>query len=178
MVRLTNTKVYGLSEAITASGLPMSKAGNDKRAVKLGHAPVGSGHDTFLKGIIVQADITYPAYFAPQLQRYHWIDIISSESKMHTLTVREPKYNKYVLTSLKFEIERWINEYNKEPSYENYMMILSNLPMGYELTMRISTNYLQLKTIYFQRKNHKLKEDWGAFIEWVESLPRFKELIL
>jgi hypothetical protein len=43
--------------------------------------------------------------------------------------------------------------------------------------MRCTTNYLQLRTIYHQRKNHKLKEDWGAFCDWIKSLPYSKELI-
>lgn len=47
---------------------------------------------------------------------------------------------------------------------------------GFEMWMTISTNYLQLKTIYSQRKNHKLKEDWGAFCKWCEELPMFLEL--
>lgn len=62
--------------------------------------------------------------------------------------------------------------------YTCYMIILSNCPMGAELFVRISTNYKQLQTMYFQRKNHKLKEDWGAFCEMIESLPYFSELIL
>ena len=178
MVRLKNTKVYGIKETIEACGLPYSKKGDIGILEKLGHSKIGSGHDTALKGILVQADITYPAYFSPQLQRYHWIDIISSESKMHTLTVREPEYNKYVYPYIIEGIQRGIEMYNREPSYERYINILSNLPMGYEMTMRISTNYLQLKTIYFQRRNHKLKEDWGTLCAWIEELPLFKELIL
>jgi hypothetical protein len=49
--------------------------------------------------------------------------------------------------------------------------------MGYELWMGISTNYLQLKTIYFQRRNHKLDE-WKYFCKWIEKLPMFNNLIL
>lgn len=62
--------------------------------------------------------------------------------------------------------------------YEVYMKIISNCPMGFEMTMRVTTSYLQLKTIYLQRKNHKLKEDWKAFCDWCESLPLFKEICL
>jgi len=43
------------------------------------------------------------------------------------------------------------------------------------MVMRITTNYLQLKTIYRQRKNHKLPE-WRIFCDWILSLPEFKEL--
>lgn len=42
--------------------------------------------------------------------------------------------------------------------------------------MGISTNYLQLKTIYSQRKSHKLKNDWGYFCDFIETLP-LSELI-
>ena len=41
-----------------------------KRAEKLARTPNGSGHNNFLKGIIVQFDLQYPEYFSPQLQRY------------------------------------------------------------------------------------------------------------
>lgn len=41
----------------------------------------------------------------------------------------------------------------------------------------MSTNYRQLKTIYHQRKKHRLPE-WRSFCEWIETLPMFKELCL
>lgn len=61
--------------------------------------------------------------------------------------------------------------------YDCYMRIISNCPMGTELFVRVSTNYEQLATIYRQRKNHKLKEDWGAFMEFIDTLPYAEELI-
>lgn len=65
----------------------------------------------------------------------------------------------------------------KDFKYDCFMRILSNCPMGLELVMRVSTNYLQLANMYAQRKNHYLKEDWGAFCKFVESLP-FSHLFL
>ena len=50
--------------------------------------------------------------------------------------------------------------------------------MGVELFVRVSTNYKQLQTMYWQRKEHKLKEDWGEFCKFVEQLPYAKELII
>ena len=35
-----------------------------------------------------------------------------------------------------------------------------------------------LKSIYNQRKSHKLKEDFGALCGWIETLPYAKELII
>jgi hypothetical protein len=46
--------------------------------------------------------------------------------------------------------------------------LVSNIPMGLELGAGIVTNYLQLKTIYKQRKNHKL-EEWHMFCDWIEE---------
>lgn len=57
-----------------------------KRGPKLGKAKAGSGHDCFLKGIVVTAVVSLPAYQWPQVQRYHFLDIVSSQSKMHRIT--------------------------------------------------------------------------------------------
>lgn len=35
-----------------------------------------------------------------------------------------------------------------------------------------------LKSMYKQRKNHKLKEDYGALIAFIESLPYAQQLII
>jgi hypothetical protein len=70
---------------------------------------------------------------------------------------------------------------NKQDAlYYAFMQCVSACPQGIELFMRCSTNYLQLKTIYHQRKNHKLKEDWvdGFCKNFVEKLPYAKELII
>jgi hypothetical protein len=90
----------------------------------------------------------------------------------------DTSFNKYVSEYSKNLMRELIEDYNREPSYKNFMAVVSNCPMGLELFMRCSTNYLQLKTIYRQRKGHKLKEDWGAFISFIEDLPYAKELII
>jgi hypothetical protein len=65
----------------------------------------------------------------------------------------------------------------QEALYYAWMNIISNCPLGLELIMRCATNYLQLRTIYHQRKHHKLKEDWGAYCTWIKTLPYSKEFI-
>lgn len=57
-----------------------------KSTAALAGAKIGSGHDNFLKGILVSFDVRYPVYWSPQFQRYHFSDIISSSSTMHCLT--------------------------------------------------------------------------------------------
>lgn len=200
MLKIFNTKIYGLEESIVASGYPMLAGEIDEwedeidllekdlnRAKRLGTVPTGTGHDNFLKGIVVQFDITYPNYWTPQFQRYHFADIISSTSKMHRLTKMDLKKscNEYVDDAVIENLQRWIDIYNDFPEdetrytkHEVFMRIISNCPMGFEQTMRVTTSYLQLKTIYLQRRHHKLKEDWGAFCDWCLTLPHFKEFCL
>ena len=207
MLKIFNDRVYGLEESLIASGYPMIAESIEewdetpnldekdfKRAGKLGNVPTGTGHDNFLKGIIVQFDITYPNYWTPQFQRYHFADIVSSTSKMHRLTKMDLKKscNEYVDDVVIENLNRWIeifNSFEKEQKeveidgkiytkYEIYMKIISNCPMGLEQTMRVTTSYLQLKTIYLQRRYHKLKEDWGNFCDLCLTLPHFEVFCL
>lgn len=64
----------------------------------------------------------------------------------------------------------------KEKVYETFETLVHNLPRGFELWATITSNYLQLKTQVIQRFHHKNKEDWGAFVEFCYSLPKFREL--
>lgn len=60
--------------------------------------------------------------------------------------------------------------------YNAFETLVHNLPRGFELWTTIVTNYFQLKTIVIQRKNHKNFEDWGNFVKFCYSLPKFREL--
>lgn len=229
MVEIKNTHVSNLREAVVASGNAMrlepeevneenfnSSLERCKRLAKLGG---GSGHSNFRTGILVTFDLKYPQYFTKQLQRYHFVQYVSSTSMMHRIVKMDFSKccNKYVSkTSIK-QMETLVNFYNlmdlnkdndevfndvakdyrvwvdsefswewepiwndpkKDLLYDCYMCIISNCPMGAELWVHCSTNYEQLATIYKQRKNHKLKEDWGEFCKWIEGLPYAKELII
>lgn len=171
-----------------------------KRMRKLVHASNSTAvhcHDNALTGIRVSFDVKYPQYWSMEFQRYHFADIVTSSSKMHRLLKMDlaKACNKYVTKETINNLNMYISNYNgildyytnndlldteeaKQKIYEYWMKVISNTPMGLELFMRVSTNYKQLQTIYHQRKNHKLKEDWGAFIQMIEDLPYFKQLIL
>jgi hypothetical protein len=148
------------------------------RAIKLAKLGGGSGHSNFRKGIRVSFDIKYPNYFSPELQRYGFVDIVCSSSKMHKLTSMNMDccFNEYVTEDSKSQMKNLIQIYNYDKSHENFMRVLSNCPLGVELFMRCSTNYEQLATIYKQRKNHRLTE-WHDFCNWIKSLPFSDTLI-
>lgn len=193
MVTITNVKVYDLIESVVASGnamrlTPVEYSDEEfqkglKRMVRLVKSSRNTDvhcHDNALTGIRVSFDITYPQYWAPEFQRYHFADIVTSSSKMHRLNKMELSLacNKYVDVNIIKIVQEKIDAYNENPNYTNFMEMISNCPLGLELFMRVSTNYKQLQTIYHQRKNHKLKEDWGEFCKMIENLPYFNELIL
>lgn len=183
MTEILHLRIYDLEESVIACRNPMRVnlpeysekefTQSLERANKL--CQLGGSHQNFLKGIRVSFDLKYPNYLSPELQRYNWIDIVSSSSKMFRLAKMD--FNKYVTKESKEQIRKLCDAYNKNPSYDNFMIMLSNCPLGIELFMRVSTNYLQLKNIYKQRKTHKLKEDWGAFCEMIEGLPYFENFI-
>jgi hypothetical protein len=53
------------------------------------------------------------------------------------------------------------------------------LPEGFLQMRTFDTNYAELRNMYFQRRAHRLKEEWvDAFCKWIETLPYAKELIM
>ena len=192
MLTISNWKVYDLEESVIASRnafrtkMPeYTKEEFEKslpRAIQLANTPNGSGHQNWLKGVRVSFDIKYPNYITPELQRYNWVDIVTSNSKMHKLMNMNMDlcFNEYVTDDNKSMMKNLIQIYNQNKSYENFMKVVSNCPLGIELFMRCSTNYLQLKTIYHQRKHHKLVEDWqeGFCRDFVKQLPYAQEFII
>ena len=191
MVEITNWSVYDLKESViscrNAMRLTPPEYTDEEfeasllRAIKLANTPQGSGHSTFLCGIRVAFDIKYPAYFSPELQRYHFNDIVCSSSKMHRLVNMNMDlcFNEYVTEDSKSMMKNLIQIYNRDKSYENFMRVLSNCPLGIELFMRCTTNYLALRTIYHQRKHHRLVDDWqkGFIGGLIKQLPYHKEFI-
>ena len=184
-MRIENDYVYGLRSSIKASKYPMSvdvtECNDDitERTRSLGSAKVGSGHDNFLNGIIVQFDLTFSNKAWVEAERYHFLDFVSSQSTMHRITQLDPykQCNEYVDVRIIEVLEEKIEEYNADKTPENYLRVLYNVPSGFELTARMTTNYRQLKTIYYQRRNHRLPE-WRKLCAWIEQLPHFTELCL
>lgn len=184
-MRIDRVNVYGLDESIKASKYPMSVDVNNcsdeitDSTRKLGSCDMGTGHDNYLNGIIVQFDLTFSIKAWVEAERYHFLDFVSSQSTMHRITQLDPneQCNVYVVPDIIKILERLIQRYNNDPTSENYLDVLYNVPVGYELTARMTTNYRQLKTIYHQRRNHRLPE-WRLFCQWIEDLPHFHELCL
>ena len=86
------------------------------------------------------------------------------------------QYNEYVDPRMIEIMNELKDRYNETGDKEDYLRLLYSNPCGFELTARLTTNYRCLKTMYAQRKNHRLPE-WREFCSWIETLPYARELI-
>lgn len=184
---IKNVEIYGLQESIKASKYPMSvdvdslNSEVTKGVEKLATSGIGEAHDQFLTGITVQFDLTATNKFWVEAERYRFLYFVSSQSTMHRATqfnIAE-QCNEFVSCETIANVEKYVRMYKQickeygESSYqakEAYLIVLYNMPAGFKLTARMTTNYRQLKTIYQQRKNHRLPE-WREFCKWIETLP-------
>ena len=189
-----NVKVYGLENSFRVSKFPMStntdECTNDITPTinKLAGAPRGSGHDNFLKGIVVQFDFTATNKIWVEAERYHWFDIVSSQStmhKLHKMRLDEKAFISYTDKRVIYILNELQNEYNRVMSDPNSTEedkkiarynLLYSCPAGIYITAGITTNYLELKTMYGQRYSHPLDEWSVDFVNFVNSLP-YSELI-
>lgn len=184
--------VNGLSDSIRGAKFPMAinveKLTTDLTpGIKaLAMSGQGEGHDNWLNGVNVQFDLTYTVKAWTEEERYHFIDFVSSQSTMHRITKfdLDKAYISYVDPRIIKIMKEKVALYNtyatsdnpdKEKLSQMYLEILYSNPCGFKLTARMTTNYRQLKTIYHQRRNHRLPE-WQMFCDWIESLP-YNELI-
>lgn len=194
-------RVYGLYESIRGAKFPkavdISKLNFELtpgiEALALSRR--GEGHDQWLTGCIVQFDLTLSNKAWVEAERYHFFDFVSSQSTMHKITKFDfdEVYDSHVDSRIIDVVKEKVDAYNRmlkltehedfkklpeneqkealEDLADMYIDILMNNPAGCRLTARMTTNYRQLKTIYNQRKNHRLPE-WRDFCEWMKtSLP-------
>lgn len=178
--------VYGLENALKGSRYPMATDLNNvsdklgERQLKLAQSAPGSGHDNFLNGIIVQFDLTFTNKAWVEAERYHFLDFISSQSTMHRICQfdLDQAYIEYTDPRMIAIMKEKVAAYNQLQSQDAhnpalkklYLEILYSNPAGFRLTAKMTTNYRQLKTIYNQRRAHRLPE-WQLFCDWILTLP-------
>ena len=151
-------------------------------------------HGQFLTGIRVNFDLTCSNKMWVEAERYRFLEFVSSQSTMHRITKfnLDEAYIKYVDSRIIDIMKKKVAEYNdlqecskhwdtdhmtesevseaREDLKNRYLEILYSNPCGFKLTAGMTTNYQQLKTIYAQRKDHRLPE-WRTFCKWIETLP-------
>lgn len=183
---ISNVNIYGFDQAVIGSKYPMAtdtaKVTNEvtKTTIALGTSKCGEGHDNFLNGVIVQFDLTFTNKAWVEAERYHFLDFISSQSTMHRMT----KFNldqayvndvdPRIVEIMKEKVMQYNQLLESNPTDSKlksmYLEILYSNPAGFKITAKMTTNYRQLKTIYQQRRTHRLPE-WQLFCDWLETLP-------
>ena len=195
---IKDVKVFGLEESKVASGYPKRVDIDENHSIQedidnqnfpkgykaLANSKSGEGHDNYLKGIVVQFDLCMSNKAWVEAERYNWLDFVSSCSTMHKICQIDIRKccNNYVWDETIIKLEHKVKRYNSlenrttNEAKELYLEILYNIPSGFELVARMTTNYQQLKTIYFQRKTHRLP-DWHMVCDWIETLPESNLII-
>lgn len=204
MLQIKNVRVYDLERAVVAvnnsfnAGEINTLSTPTEQQWRIAKTLGGNGdahqsHDAFLKGILCSFDMKFSQAFTTEFERYHFANIVMSQSTMHSLEKfmdsSEEVFSEYVLPETKVIVrkcyEEWLTikerlkvdggEVLKAQEYDAFMRLRHNLPAGLEMWMTISTNYLQLKTICIQRQHHR-QHDWWRFCEAVYQFPHFTDL--
>ena len=184
-MKLENIKVYDLEDSVKACkysyAVDTSEVNSDITGtiIKLAQSGKGEGHDQFMTGIRVAFDLTFTVKAWTEAERYRFLEFVSSQSTMHRISKfdLEKQYNEYVDPRIIEIMNELKDRYNETQDPADYLRLLYSNPCGFELTARLTTNYRALKTIYSQRRNHRLPE-WREFCREIEKLPYAMELIV
>jgi len=141
----------------------------------------GRLNNTPLSGIIVNFDIVVPIFVL--LDMVGKINIIQVQNVRHVF--RYDEYDELVTSATKDHITKLIavlDNYNdvKEVIIDNKKvnnesefksLIVANLPLGFNVFVSISTNYLELQEFYRYAKSRSLSPYWVEIKKFVEGLP-------
>lgn len=148
----------------------------DRVANKL--AGMDGGHNKFLEQIQYWLLIEAPLYWWKQFDTYRVGVSKSSESTMHKSWkngISQSNFEEPVFPETLDKLNALIREYtgglaSPQRKQDIERMIINNLPDGYLQTRMVNINAKSLRNMYFQRKNHKLKQ-WRDFCSWIKDLP-------
>ena len=204
-ISIITTEIAGVESAILGMRNPLdswvksdSYSTNELGEIIIGEADLelarrlisaGPEHRKFLRQIHVWADFEMPRYWWQEADTYHF-GTKSSCSTMHTLHKSDftladfylgenPSDDLYAgLNSCLVHMNMLRDQYTVDHDYKWIIQIKRLLPESFIQLRTWDTNYEELRNIYFQRKTHKLADEWGLFCRWCETLPYFKEFFL
>ena len=157
----------------------------------------GPEHRKFLRQIFISVDITAPLYWWKEFDTYKVGTVADSCSTMHKLkdtpiTVdcfemgdfadsneESNNYNLYtknMWSKLIDHLEALRKEFNETEDRRYWKELIRLLPESWLQKRTVTMSYENVVNMYSQRMNHKLTEWSKDFIQWVYSLPYFKEL--
>ena len=155
-----------------------------RRGKALGLVKPGSGHNSMFKGVTFNMVIDFPLYWLKEYQRYHFTDIISSQSTMHKILefnlddMFTDEVDPRAIEIIKDLKEQYNLEQDKDKKKAIWRRLINTLPDGFHMSMGITMNYLQAISIVGQRKNHKLSEWSDDLVPFLLDLPLFKTFMI
>ena len=155
-----------------------------RRGKALGLVKPGSGHNSMFKGVTFNMVIDFPLYWLKEYQRYHFTDIISSQSTMHKILefnlddMFSDEVDPRAIEIIKDLKEQYNLEQDKDKKKVIWRRLINTLPDGFHMSMGITMNYLQAISIVGQRKNHKLSEWNDDIVPFLLDLPLFKTFMI
>lgn len=179
-------------------GMPKIGPNDMKLATNLIKA--GPEHGKWARQVFVSMDITAPLQWWKELDTYKVGTTANSQSTMHKLAANPITIDCFETDDMVADLELydlnpnkdiqaiWTEiiqvcedlrqKYNLTGDIRCWKELIRLLPEGYLQTRTWTANYAVLRTIYHQRKNHKLTE-WQTFLdEVVNNLPQGKEFIV
>ena len=162
----------------------------------------GAEHAKFMRQIEVWVDITAPLYWWKEFDTYKVGTVANSTSTMHKLAAAPitkemfefdnedivVSQGKSICGEWELVFDDYIDDiidmcenlrlkYLETHNKSYWRALVQILPSALLQTRTVSLSYANLRNIYFQRRNHKLKE-WHLFCDWIVTLPYAKELIM
>lgn len=157
---------------------------NDEKLMKQ-LITAGPEHCKFLRMMPVIFDVKAPLYWWKEMDTYKIGTVRNSCSTMHKITSKEFELDDFsteyltipslqvmadIIDHLNCYRHRYLDTVSKTDKDEAWWQLIQILPSSYNQKATIFTNYEVLRTIYNQRKGHKLAE-WAGFRKFVEDLP-------
>lgn len=143
-----------------------------------------SGEDKLLRTIPVSVFITAPIKFWVELDTYRIGTTRQSSSLMHRLAtkgeftpddfeVRDPGSPRFrrMLNDLNEAYREWLDAGGRRnDKYVEWTDWQDLVPRSYLYKSHWYGSYANLRNIYFQRRNHRMKQ-WKEFVSWIQELP-------
>ena len=154
----------------------------ERLAAKL--APMDGGHNKFLEQIQYWILVQAPLFWWKQADTYRVGISKSSESTMHKSWkngLKQEMFEYPVFQDTLDALNDAIREYGSPivtADRKQFLekVIVNNLPDGYLQTRLLNVNAKCLRNMYFQRREHKLKQ-WRDFCDWIKTELPYGNLI-
>lgn len=203
MIKIERTSVMNLDNAIRGarnawnSWEKMDSRYDDQGNYILGEndlslgnrlAKAGSDHRKYLRQIFISVDITAPLYWWKEFDTYKVGTVANSTSTMHKIhakpfEIEDFSCDQMTGNTLEFmetvvaHLEKVRLKYIESKDKQDWYDLIQLLPSSYNQMRTVTMNYENAISMYYARRNHKLKE-WHVLCDWIKGLPFAESFLL